>query len=73
MGEVIRPPQWDDRATTRFAAWKIANRRAMDAGEQVLSREAFERAYEELKQHLRREREKKARGLGNILSISPGK
>jgi hypothetical protein len=58
MGEVIRPPQWDDRGT-RFAAWKIANKRAMDAGEQVLSREAFEAAYEDLKQYLRREREKK--------------
>jgi len=23
---VIRPRQWDDRATTRFAAWRIAQR-----------------------------------------------
>jgi hypothetical protein len=56
MGEVIRPPQWDDRATTRFASWRIAQKRALDRGEQVLPPEAFEAAYEELKRYLRENR-----------------
>jgi hypothetical protein len=65
---VIRPKQWDDR-WTRYAASRIAQKRALDAGETVWRPEfdeLFEEAYRKLKQHLRQEREKKARGLGTF-------
>jgi hypothetical protein len=42
-----------------MAAWQIAHKRAKDRGETVLRPEAVEAVYEELKQHLRRERENK--------------
>jgi hypothetical protein len=58
MGEVIRPQQfwakhWAKHRAMRMAAWRIANKRAMDAGETVLRPEAVQAAYKELKRHLR--------------------
>ena len=60
MGEVIRSEQfWAAHRAMHMAAWQIAHKRAKDRGETVLRPEAVEAVYEELKQHLRRERENK--------------
>jgi hypothetical protein len=62
MGEVIRPPQWDDR-WTRYAACQISQRRAQDRGEQIVRPGEFERAFRELKAQLKPEEEARKMGI----------
>ena len=70
MGEVIRPQQfWDRYRAKRMAAWRIADKRAKDAGEQALQAEAVRVVFEELQRYLRENKYAKwAPGLLGLLT-----